>query len=229
MRPKIEQIALTGAAVVLGVMLAFGFRLQRDYGITLQDRRWDQLAVLLAQAESERDALRAEVTTLRAQLGETGTTPDQAALFRQIQLVSGFAAGTGPGIQVSLDDSQRASQGGENPNLFLLHDDDILRVVNELTAAGAEAIAINGQRNIATTEIRCAGPVISVNNTRVAPPIQIVAIGDPATLESALRMRGGVLEILTAIGIQVQIERSENLRVPAFSGGIPARYLREER
>lgn len=229
MRPRIEQIALTGAAVVLGVMLALGFRLQRDYGITLQDRRWDQLAVLLAQAERERDDLRSEVTTLRAQLGETGTTPEQGTLLKQIQLVAGFAPGTGPGIQVTLDDSQRASQGGENPNLFLLHDDDILRVVNELTAAGAEAIAINGQRNIATTEIRCAGPVISVNNTRVAPPIQIVAIGDPATLESALRMRGGVLEILTAIGIQVQIQRSEGLRVPAYGGGVTARYLREDR
>ena len=227
------QISLAAAAAILGLMLALGFRLQTAYGPTLQSRRWEQLAVLLAQSERERDALRAEVTSLRTALAEAGGESAQnealAAELRQVRLVSGLAPGVGPGLRVIMDDSQRASQDGEDPNLFLLHDDDILRVVNELAAAGAEAIAINGQRHIATTEIRCAGPVISVNNTRLAPPIRIAAVGEPATLEAALRLRGGVIEIRAALGIQVDIEQLAEVTVPAYQGTISPRYLREAR
>jgi uncharacterized protein YlxW (UPF0749 family) len=228
-----EQLALAAAAAVVGMMLTLGFRLQTAHGPTLQSQRWEQLAVMLAQVERERDDLRLEIAALREAIGEpvdeAGELIRLAQELRQLRLVSGFAAGSGPGLAVILDDSQRVGQGGENPNLFLLHDDDILRVVNELAAAGAEAISINGQRHIATTEIRCAGPAISINNTRVAPPIQIHAIGDPATLESSLRMRGGVLEILAAIGIQVRMERSDLLEVPAFAGQMATRFLRAAR
>ncbi|OGS68223.1 MAG: hypothetical protein A2Y96_02710 [Firmicutes bacterium RBG_13_65_8] len=216
-------------AAVLGLMLSLGFRFQRALPSTLQNRRWDELAVLLQQCENERDSLRGEVVALRAAVAEAGQGSEQARVLseelRNLRLVSGFGPGAGPGLQVTLDDSQRTSQGGEDPNLFLLHDDDVLRVVNELAAAGAEAISINGQRHIATTEIRCAGPAISINNTRVAPPIRVVAVGDPATLESSLRMRGGVLEILTALGIQVRIEQVQAIEVPAFTGTLRLRYL----
>lgn len=219
-------------AAILGLMLALGFRMQTAFGPTLQNRRWDELAVMLRLCEEERDALRDEVVALRAAIAEIGGGEQLDVLaqeLRQARLFSGLAAGVGPGVRVTLDDSSRPQQGGEDPNLFLLHDDDILRVVNELAAAGAEAIVINGQRRVATTEIRCAGPAISVNNTRVAPPIRILAVGDPQTLESALRMRGGVLEILTVIGIQVQIEQLGSLEIPAFAGTTRLRHLQAAR
>ena len=50
--------------------------------------------------------------------------------------------------------------------------------------SGAEAISINGQRIVARTEIRCVGPVITVNGTRIAPPIKIQAIDDPNVLRA---------------------------------------------
>lgn len=232
MRSRSERVAMVFVAAVLGLMLAMGFRMQRAFGPTLQNRRWDELAVMLRLCEEERNALRDEVVVLRAALAQTGGTGQLETLaqeLRQAQLFSGLVAGVGPGLRVTLDDSARPQLGGEDPNLFLLHDDDILRVVNELAAAGAEAIVINGQRRVATTEIRCAGPAISVNNTRVAPPILILAVGDPQTLESALRMRGGVLEILTVLGIQVQIEQLGSLEVPAFAGTTRLRYLQAVR
>ena len=67
--------------------------------------------------------------------------------------------------------------------MYIIHDDDLLRVINELRAAGAEAIAINGERIVAMSEIRCAGPTLSVNNNRSAPPYEIKAIGNPNNLE----------------------------------------------
>ena len=102
----------------------------------------------------------------------------------------------GEGVIIKMDDSLREKNSGENENLYVVHDDDILRVINELKAAGAEAISINGQRLTATSEIRCAGPTISVNNVRSSAPYEIKAIGEKKSLENSIKMRGGVEETL---------------------------------
>ncbi|MDF2928026.1 MAG: hypothetical protein K0Q75_264 [Anaerospora sp.] len=79
-------------------------------------------------------------------------------------------------------------------------------------------MAINEQRLIASSEIRCAGPTLSVNNTRYSPPYDIRAIGDPQTLETALKMRGGVVETLQFWGIQVTLKKQEEVTIPAYKG-----------
>ena len=72
-----------------------------------------------------------------------------------------------------MKDSLKPIQSGENPNLYVIHDEDILRIVNELRAGGAEAIAINDQRLIGTSEIRCSGPTITVNGKGFGAPLQL--------------------------------------------------------
>ena len=129
---------------------------------------------------------------------------------------AGVLAMQGTGVSITIDDSKKQSKTGENLNLYLIHDDDILKVINELRAAGAEGISINDQRLIATSEIRCAGPTLSVNNTRYSPPYEIKAIGDSQTLENALKMRGGVVETLQFWGIQITIKKEDNVILPAY-------------
>ena len=128
---------------------------------------------------------------------------------------------------VTIDDSKIQSKAGENQNLYIIHDDDLLKVINELRAAGAEAISVNGQRLVATSEIRCAGPTLSVNNVRSAPPYEIRAIGDSTTLENALRMRGGVMETLQVWGIQLEVKASQAVTVPAYKGAAQFSYAKE--
>ena len=139
---------------------------------------------------------------------------------------SGVVPVEGKGVIVVIDDSKRLTKPGENPNLYLIHDDDILKVINELWAAGAEAISINEQRLIATSEIRCAGPTLSVNNTRYSPPYEIRAIGDSQTLENALKMRGGVIETLQFWGIQVTVKTQDLVQVPAYKGTFRFEYAK---
>lgn len=79
-------------------------------------------------------------------------------------------------MEVTVADSGKILEPGVNPNLYLVHDEDILKVVNELRAAGAEAISINGQRLIANSEIICSGPTIRVNRRPLAPPFVIKAL-----------------------------------------------------
>jgi uncharacterized protein YlxW (UPF0749 family) len=148
-------------------------------------------------------------------------------ILKELRVRSGMTALTGPGVVVTIDDSKIKSKAGENQNLYIIHDDDLLKVINELRAAGAEAISVNGQRLVATSEIRCAGPTLSVNNVRSAPPYEIRAIGDSTTLENALRMRGGVMETLQVWGIQLEVKASQDVTVPAFKGAASFSYAKE--
>ena len=132
----------------------------------------------------------------------------------------------GEGVIVRMDDSAKPVKAGENPNLYIIHDDDLLRVINELRAAGAEAVSINGQRLTGTSEIRCAGPTLSVNNVRSAPPYKIHAIGDPESLEKSIKMRGGVEDTLKVWGIQIDVKKEEHVEVPAYKGAASFKYAK---
>jgi uncharacterized protein YlxW (UPF0749 family) len=211
---KQGQIALAMVCVVLGLMVAVQFRTTQDIRSTVPFQRIEDLSQRLSQTEKERDAL------LR-QVRELSQTSGLEATSREAELVkmgAGVVSVEGPGILITIDDSKRSSKPGENPNLYLIHDDDMLKVINELWAAGAEAMSINEQRLIASSEIRCAGPTLSVNNTRYSPPYEIRAIGDAQTLENSLRMRGGVVETLQFWGIQVNIRKQDVVTVPAYKG-----------
>jgi uncharacterized protein YlxW (UPF0749 family) len=103
----------------------------------------------------------------------------------------------------------------------------LLEVVNELNAAGAEAISINGQRFISTTEIRETGGVhININTVSYAPPFEFKAIGDPKTLEAALRLREGIVERLEANGVVVTITQEQLVKIERYNGVIEKKYAK---
>ncbi len=224
------QVAILLVFVVMGMMLSVQFRVQRRLEASLPFQRQEELAAQLKAAEKERDALRDEVGKLRETVSKgTDNAEAMSAMERQlnqVQLMAGLVNVKGPGVTVVLDDSKRPRQKNEDPNIFILHDDDLLKVVNELRAAGAEAIAVNGQRLIGTSEIRCAGPTVSINNTRTAPPVTILAIGEPATLEASLLLRGGIVDSLKFFGIEVFIKKESEVLVPAYKGPIDLHYAR---
>lgn len=210
---KHAKILIALVCAVLGFMLATQFKTtERQQTISVQ--RAEDLSDRLKAVEKERDGLAKELKELQ-------TTAGDEVVAQEIVGLKAFAGAVemrGKGIKLVLDDSKITSKQGENPNLYIIHDDDLLRVINELRAAGAEAIAINGERVVAMSEIRCAGPTLSVNNNRSAPPYEIKAIGNPNNLESALKLRGGVLENFKFWGIQATLSQSDDIVVPAFKG-----------
>jgi len=132
----------------------------------------------------------------------------------------GILAGTtnlsGEGIVVTLSDGQRSDA--------LVHDSDVLTVVNELKAAGAEAISVNNQRIISTSAIRCVGPVIQVNYQKVAAPFEIKAIGNAQYLESALTIKNGVSDVLKELGVGINITRHDKVDIPKYEGSLSFKY-----
>ncbi|MGL6016670.1 MAG: DUF881 domain-containing protein [Selenomonadaceae bacterium] len=217
---KQGRYSIALVCMVLGFMLAVQFRATQDMKSSLPYQRVEELSERLLQTEKERDNLKEEISTLKRISGQE----TNSKAVKDLQRLAGVVPVEGPGVVITIDDSKMISKTGENPNLYLVHDDDLLKVINELCAAGAEAISINGQRLIGTSEIRCAGPTLSVNNVRSAPPYEILAIGDSQNLETAMNMRGGVVETLKVWGIQLDIKRVDKVHVPAYKGVMQYKY-----
>lgn len=216
--------------VVMGLLLAVQFRATRDMQNMPQLETPIALAQELDEARVSRDQLQAEVDVLRNQLDSAATLPEQSRLKEELDEArqeAGMKEVGGAGVEVTLNDSAKVLQPGENPDFYVLHDVDVLRVLNELKAAGAKAISLNGQRIIANTEVRCIGPTILVNkNQRLSPPFVISAIGDPETLSSALKMKNGVIDYLMFWGIQVEVKKADELTVPAYTGSMVFDYTK---
>jgi len=148
----------------------------------------------------------------------------------QARFLAGLTPVQGPGVVVTLNDSKKAPKivmpsGMTPPNI--IHDTDINQVVNELKAAGAEAIAVNDQRLVATSSVRVAGPTVLINFIPVVPPFAIEAIGNPKTLAGAMNIPGGIATQLKAYDpAMFSVREAENLTLPAYSGGSEPRFAR---
>ena len=205
---------------LLGFMISVQVRTaQENVKTSTQYQRIEKLSDMLLRTEQERDELKAEIVRLKEDGNLRKEFPER------INFLAETTAVKGPGVVVSIEDSKKIISNSDNTNLYIIHDEDILKVINELRAAGAEAISLNDQRLISTSEIRCAGPTISVNNTRVAAPFVIKAIGNAKSMEDAIKMRGGVAETLSVWGIQVDIKKDNNIVIPAYKGATEFKYV----
>lgn len=134
----------------------------------------------------------------------------------------------GPGIIMTMNDSQQEIAEGEDIAWYLIHDIDILEIVNELKMAGAEAISINGERVTPTTSIRCGGPIINIDGKRHTVPFIIKAIGDPKALEASALAPESYIELyMEYTGIQVEIQKVEKLIIDGYDGRSKLKYLRK--
>ncbi|HEY9899665.1 MAG TPA: DUF881 domain-containing protein [Pantanalinema sp.] len=216
------QLPVALVSVVMGFLLSTQIKNQRDYREAPPSRRAEDLVVMLRNAESAKADLEKELKGLRAEREGVGPSPRAAAG----ELAAGMVALEGQGLEVSVSDSAKPLQKGEDPNIAIVHNDDLLRLVNELRAGGAEAVSINDQRLVDTSEITCAGSTILVNQSRITPPFVIKAIGNPDTMSAALGLRGGIIEYLQFYGIQVSISKKSEVLIPMYSGGSHYRYAK---
>jgi uncharacterized protein YlxW (UPF0749 family) len=214
--------------VVLGIMLAVQFKNTQNSDVNPRGARTDEIYSQYMQVTEERDALSKEVLSLREKMtnvnNDNSATGELKDELQKANMVAGLLPVQGQGITVTLNDSARSVQMGEDPNALLVHDVDILNVVSELKASGAEAISVNGERIIAMSEIRCAGTTILVNTNKIAPPFIVKSIGDPQMLESGLTIKGGVAQRLKDYGLQLQIQKNDNVEIPAYSGVVKIKF-----
>ncbi len=158
-----------------------------------------------------------EIYRQEAASQDSGATALKAELEKALT-AAGLTDVNGPGIVITLADSTEPVKQGESNDPYIVHDSDLRSVITELWAAGAEAISINGERLVANSAVRCVGSTIMINNKRCASPFVINAVGNAGSLESALNMRGGVLDVLKLYKISVDVTKQEEIKVDKYSG-----------
>lgn len=142
------------------------------------------------------------------------------------QKLLGLTDVSGKGIIIKLDENKDVNANEVvNINGYLVHEEDLLYIVNELFNCGADAVSINDQRIVSTTSILCDGNIIRVNGEMVGTPITIKAIGYPERLDGALTRPGGYLEVMANDGIIVSVERNENINIFKYNGIYAYEYL----
>jgi uncharacterized protein YlxW (UPF0749 family) len=178
--------------------------------------------------------LQADLTRQRAQVNTQGTATDPNTdlidRYARLELAAGTTAVQGPGVRVTVNDAKPADQASGDPrqdgvDLSRVQDGDLQRLVNGLWLAGAEHIAVNGERLTAQSAIRSAGQAILVDFTPLAPPYVVDAIGDPKTL-AARFLEGPGGDWFTVLKnkwkIRFDITQQDRLDLPAA----PAATLR---
>lgn len=139
---------------------------------------------------------------------------------------------TGKGIIVTLADNKNATSENigilDNISNYLIHDSDLLRIVNELKNAGAEAISINEERITNQSSITCDGNVILVNGNKISSPFIIKVIGSQEALLGAIQRPGGLIdEELESYGLVSSIKKQNKITINKFNGVIDYKYIKK--
>jgi Uncharacterized protein conserved in bacteria len=221
-RNKGAQLSLALVCLIVGTMFGIQYKTTSFYKASLVPARIEDLTAQLNGVTGERDNLGQKVASLNQQLEDIRNSDmEMADLQKELQLanmVGGLYPVEGPGISITMSESPGSLQANESGNGSIVNVLDLLRLVNELRASGAEAITVNDQRITAMSEINWSGSMIVVNENRVAPPFHIQAIGDPSLLESGMSLKGGYLETLKFTGMQIEMKKVDKIKMAAYNG-----------
>jgi uncharacterized protein YlxW (UPF0749 family) len=214
--PRVSRAQLTVAVLlfVLGLGLAIQVRSTSDNS-ALRGARQEDLVRILDELDDRTQRLEDEKQGLVDQRTELENSSDQAQEARkqtvekerQLGILAGTVAAQGPGITMTVTDAKGAVEA-----------DMLLDAIQELRAAGAEAIEVNGVRVVASTYLTdgTGGKGVSVDGHKIAPPYVFKVIGKPQDLEPALNIPGGVVQTLEKEQATVSVSRSEKIVVDAL-------------
>ncbi|WP_435880415.1 DUF881 domain-containing protein [Streptomyces nondiastaticus] len=212
--PRLTRAQLTVAVLlcVLGLGLAIQVRSTSDNS-ALRGARQEDLVRILDELDNRTKRLEDEKRRLENQRTELESSSNQAAEARkqtaqkeqQLGILAGTVGAQGPGIELTVSDPKG-----------LVEADKLLDAIQELRAAGAEAIQINDVRVAADTYFSGAAGRVEIDGKKVSQPYRFKVIGKPQDLEPALNIPGGVVQTLEKEQAGVSVQRSEKIIVDAL-------------
>ena len=213
------RVASVLACAVLGFLLVAQFRATENLGERLDVEREEDLAQILADLSAQSDRLQEEITSLRLTLlafENSAETEDLAVRslrqrLDELHILSGVVPVEGQGVRMTIADPQAQ-----------VTQELLVDAVQELRDAGAEAIAINGVRLIASSAFTTRNGRLLVDETPLEAPIVIAAVGPADTIAKALAIPGGAIDSLQSrTEVTVRVESLEELTVPARPEAAP--------
>jgi uncharacterized protein YlxW (UPF0749 family) len=227
-REQRTGLVLPAILLVLGVLVTAAIVQERAEEERLPGQA-RELVDLVGIRRAAIEDLAAQVRTLGQRLEEAqdqqaaGSARVRAVVTRidRLRAPAGLAAVEGPGVVIELADSSQVPRTRGELTDLRIQDVDLQLVVNALWEAGAEAVAVNGRRVVATTAIREAGDRVLVNFDPVSSPYRVVAIGDPEALREGLDGSeiAQQFEVWTQVyGLGFSIRGEDRVAVPALPG-----------
>jgi uncharacterized protein YlxW (UPF0749 family) len=214
---------LAGALFASSMRAADGANLRSDY-TRLPDLIREQNQVN-ERRQATVDDLQKRIDAATAALAPGDAETQQ--LEEQASSLAGAAGRTevrGPALEVSLDDAKLVGgevPAGEDPDNYVIHQQDVQAVVNALWAGGAEAMMLQDQRVISTSAVRCVGNTLILQGRVYSPPYVITAIGDTSRMMASLDSDPEV-DILqqwsVAVGLGYQVRLLGTTTFPAYAG-----------
>ena len=225
-----DKIAIMLVCMILGLMMAAQFKNVQNVGGNVSLQRAQELTTQIQKLKQDIESQENLIQELEERLKEYENAAQDAgklndAMYRDLERARNLAGLTdleGAGVVVTVD-LISFQEGGESGIIRSIYHEDLLMLVNELNAAGAEAIAINDERIIATTEIRDAGDYIAINTNRHSAPFEIKALGNPDTLEASLMLLGGVADTLGE-ELEIKIRKESIIHIPKYNSPIQFDY-----
>jgi uncharacterized protein YlxW (UPF0749 family) len=212
--------ALAGLMIIISALHAQGTDLRPA-------RNTDLVSLVQAQSRHNSELTR-QVTALREEVdglaARTSERSDRAAdLARRADRV-GLTPVTGPAVTVTLDDAPSSvAANGIEPDLLVVHQQDIQAVVNAFWSGGAEAMTIQGKRVISTTAVKCVGNTVVLHGIPYGPPYEISAIGDQARLHAALAESEPIQiyqQYVESYGLVFEEESKARVNFPGHEGSL---------
>ncbi|MFB7586364.1 DUF881 domain-containing protein [Streptomyces sp. NPDC056169] len=212
--PRVTRAQLIVALLlfVLGLGLAIQVSSTSENS-ALRGARQEDLVRILDELDDRTQRLEDEKARLEKQRTELESSSDQAEEARkqtqekerQLGILAGTVAAEGPGITLTVGDPSGAVES-----------DMLLDAIQELRAAGAEAIQVNGVRVVADSYFTGSGDDMRIDGTKVAAPYVFKVIGKPEDLEPALNIPGGVVQTLEKEQATAAVERAPKIVVDAL-------------
>jgi uncharacterized protein YlxW (UPF0749 family) len=230
---KIGQLWIGLMCLILGIVLALQFKIVQQNVLEGLNPSVvsSNLISELTKLKSDKSKLKTQVEDLQNKIDTIENTAAQESIvvkdlkdkLDKYKIIAGAVDVEGTGVEVVVDNPSKDLNYGNELSIINEYD-YILRVVNELHAGGAEAVSINGQRLLSTSEIRTAGNYMKVNKVPLTAPIVINAIGDPKDLDGSLNQRFGIVNEIRDNGYMIEVKKSDKVRVPKYDGEITLNF-----
>ena len=226
-------------AVVLASGALFIVSATNSHGTDLRPEGNTSLSSLVSNEAAQYHRLQAQVADLNHEVASLTRTVGDTSVQRYqqesdgLKLPAGLSPVSGPGLTITLADAPDSlvKSTSHNPNLLVVHQQDVQAVVNALWRGGARAITIQGQRLISTTGIKCSGSLIQLQGVPYAEPFVIRAVGDVTQLTASLDADRYVQLYRQdaadpTIDLGWRLETSSLITAPAYDGVVDLSYAR---
>jgi uncharacterized protein YlxW (UPF0749 family) len=240
-KPSLWAVLVPVVALVAGLLFATSSR--TALGTDLRAGESSQLSDLIEQRDAAVARQQEQLALLQQQVqaltdqaaSRNGEVAAAQAEGEQGMASAGVTALAGPGITVTLDDAPPQAGGGlptgATADDLVIHQSDVQGVVNALWAAGADGVAIMGQRLIGTSAVICVGNTLLLQGRKYSPPFIVTAVGSATQMRQQLSASYEVQLLKRAVndyGLTYQVADQRQVSLPAYDGPLVMQYARPD-